>query len=151
VEVNEIVVGEPRTIVPAAARATVSIRLAPGQRSGEIAPVLERLLRDAAPAGAEVELDVTTAEPALFPVDSRPMQLAAEAIQAGTGMTPVFQRSGGSIPIVADLAARGITTIVSGFALSDDDIHAPNESYRLESLRLGERTAHELFHAFARL
>jgi acetylornithine deacetylase/succinyl-diaminopimelate desuccinylase-like protein len=151
VEVNEIVVGEPRTIVPATARATVSVRLAPGQSPPAIAAELERLLRGAAPAAADVDVQVFTASPALFPVDSRPMQLAAEAIQAGTGMAPVFQRSGGSIPIVADLAAKGITTIVSGFALPDDDIHAPNESYRLESLRLGERAAHELYRAFARL
>jgi acetylornithine deacetylase/succinyl-diaminopimelate desuccinylase-like protein len=151
VEVNEISVGEPRTIVPATARATVSIRLAPGQRSADIGPVLERLLRDAAPEGAEVDISLDLAEPALFAVDTVPMQLAAEAMQEATGMTPVFQRSGGSIPIVADFAAKGIITIVSGFALADDDIHAPNESYRLESLELGERTAHALFQAFARL
>jgi succinyl-diaminopimelate desuccinylase len=137
--------------VPATARATVSVRLAPGQRSATIAAELEGLLRGAAPSGADVEISTMTAEPALFPVDSRPMQLAAEAMRAATGTAPVFQRSGGSIPIVADLAAKGITTIVSGFALADDDIHAPNESYRLESLKLGERTAHELYRAFARL
>jgi acetylornithine deacetylase/succinyl-diaminopimelate desuccinylase-like protein len=129
----------------------VSVRLAPGQSSERIAAELERLLRGAAPAGADVEIDVMTAEPALFGVDSRPMQLAAEAMQAATGTGPLFQRSGGSIPIVADFAAKGITTIVSGFALPDDDIHAPNESYRLESLKLGERTAHELYRAFAKL
>jgi len=151
VEVNEIAAGEPRTIVPATARATVSVRLAPGQAAGEIAPVLERLLRDAAPAGAEVELATQLAEPALFAVDSAPMRLAAQAMERACGVAPAFVRTGGSIPIVADLATREIPTVVSGFALPDDDIHAPNESYRLESLRLGERTAHELYRALARL
>lgn len=151
VEVNEIVVGEPRTIVPAHARATVSVRLAPGQSSAEIQPVLERLLRDAAPDGAEVDVAFQLAEPALFPVDSAPMRLAAEAMERACGVPPVFQRSGGSIPIVADLGAKGITTVVSGFALADDDIHAPNESYRVESLRMGERASLELLKAFARL
>jgi acetylornithine deacetylase/succinyl-diaminopimelate desuccinylase-like protein len=151
VEVNEIVVGEPRTIVPATARATVSVRLAPGQSYEHIAAELERLLRGAAPAGAEVDIDVLGGGPALFRVDSRPMQLAAQALEAATGAAPVFQRTGGSIPIVTDLAAKGIPTIVSGFALPDDDIHAPNESYRLESLRLGERAGHELLRAFAAL
>jgi len=60
-------------------------------------------------------------------------------------------RSGGSIPIVAALADRGIPTITTGFALADDDIHAPNESYRLRSLELGEAAAHELLHALAAL
>jgi acetylornithine deacetylase/succinyl-diaminopimelate desuccinylase-like protein len=151
VDVNEIVVGEPRTIVPATARATVSVRLAPGQRSGEIAPVLERLLRGAAPAGAEVEIAMHTAEPALFPVDAPAMRLAAEALERACGRPAAFVRSGGSIPIVADLAAKGITTIVGGFALPEDDIHAPNESFRVESLRLGERAARELYAALARL
>ena len=60
-------------------------------------------------------------------------------------------RSGGSIPIVAALADRGIPTIATGFALADDDIHAPNESYRLRSLELGEAAARELLHALAAL
>ena len=60
-------------------------------------------------------------------------------------------RSGGSIPVVAEFATRAIPTIVSGFALPDDDIHAPNESYRLESLELGSRTARELLIGLADL
>lgn len=151
VEVNRIAVGEPRTIVPARAGATLSVRLAPGQSSAEVAPVLERLLRDAAPEGADVSIALHGTEPSLFPVDSEPMRLAAAALERACGVAPVFQRSGGSIPVVADLAAKGIPTVVSGFALPDDDIHAPNESYRLESLRLGERASHELLRAFSAL
>ena len=64
---------------------------------------------------------------------------------------PVFVRSGGSIPVVADLAAAGIPTIVSGFSLPDDAFHAPDESYRLKSVELGEAAARELLHALARL
>ena len=60
-------------------------------------------------------------------------------------------RSGGSIPVVAEFAAHAIPTIVSGFGLPDDDIHAPNESYRLESLELGSRTARELLISLADL
>ena len=60
-------------------------------------------------------------------------------------------REGGSIPIVSELLARGIPTIVSGYSLPDDRIHAPDESYRLESLRLGELSAYELYAAMAEL
>ena len=67
------------------------------------------------------------------------------------GAPTAFIRSGGSIPIVADLAARGIPTIVSGFGLPDDRIHAPDESYRLRSLELGEASAAELYRALATL
>jgi acetylornithine deacetylase/succinyl-diaminopimelate desuccinylase-like protein len=79
------------------------------------------------------------------------MRLAADAIERGTGMAPAFVRTGGSIPIVAEFARKGITTIVGGYGLPDDDIHAPNESYRVESLRLGEATARELYAALAKL
>ena len=54
-------------------------------------------------------------------------------------------RLGGTLPLLAVLADRGITSIVSGFALPEDAFHAPNESYRLESLRLGEAAARELY------
>jgi acetylornithine deacetylase/succinyl-diaminopimelate desuccinylase-like protein len=150
-EVNMIEGGEPRTVVPATARAVVSLRLAPRQRSDEIKPVLERLLLSAVPEGAEVEFDWHLAEPSLFDVAEPAIQLAAGAIERACGTPPVMQRSGGSIPIVAELAAAGIPTVVGGFALADDAIHAPNESYRLESLRLGAAAARELYMALAEL
>jgi acetylornithine deacetylase/succinyl-diaminopimelate desuccinylase-like protein len=150
-DVNWIEGGEPRTVVPSVARAQLSMRLAPRQRSAELQPVMERLLRSGAPEGAEVSIDWHLAEPALFAVDEPAIQLAAAAIERACGVPPVMQRSGGSIPIVAELAAAGIPTIVGGFALADDAIHAPNESYRLESLRLGEAAARELYVALAGL
>jgi acetylornithine deacetylase/succinyl-diaminopimelate desuccinylase-like protein len=150
-DVNLIEGGEPRTVVPAMARAVLSMRLAPRQDPDEMAPVLEGLLRDAAPPGAEVEIERQLATPALFDVGEPAIRLAAEAIERATGTAPVMQRSGGSIPVVAELAAAGIPTVVGGFALAEDAIHAPDESYRLESLRLGEATAHELYTALARL
>jgi acetylornithine deacetylase/succinyl-diaminopimelate desuccinylase-like protein len=150
-EVNMIAGGEPRTMVPSTASAVVSLRLAPRQTAAEMLPVLEGLLRDSAPDGAELEFDWHVGDPALFSVDEPAIKLAARAIERATGMAPVMQRSGGSIPIVAELAAAGIPTIVGGFALADDAIHAPNESYRLESLRLGAATARELYAALAEL
>jgi acetylornithine deacetylase/succinyl-diaminopimelate desuccinylase-like protein len=150
-DVNMVSGGEPRTVVPAEARATVSLRLAPRQRSDEMETMLLRLLREPVPEVADVEFSTHRAEPALFDVEEPVLQLAAGAIERATGMAPVFQRSGGSIPIVAEFAAAGIPTIVSGFALADDAIHAPNESYRLESLRLGEASARELYAALASL
>ena len=150
-DVNEIVGGEPRTVVPAVARGTVSLRLAPGQRATEIGPVLERLLRDAAPPGADVKMSWHLAEPSLFEPDLPAVVLAAQAIERATGSAPALIRSGGSIPVVAEFAAREIPTVVSGFGLPDDDIHAPNESYRLESLELGARTARELLVSMAEL
>ena len=150
-EVNELVGGEPRTVVPAVARATVSLRLAPGQKAAEIAPALERLLRDAAPADADVTMAWTRADPSLFEPDLPALVLGAQAIERATGTAPALIRSGGSIPVVAEFAARDIPTIVSGFTLPDDAFHAPDESFLVANLELGERAGRELLIALAQL
>ena len=153
-DINGIYGGDPdnaRTIVPATARANLTMRLAPGQDAQEMRARLERLLRSGAPAAAEVDLDISAAAPALFDSASAPLVRGREAIAAATGRPVALVRSGGSIPILALFAERGIQTIVSGFALSGDQIHAPDESYRVDSLRLGKRASHELYAALATL
>src|SRR4051794_38588632 len=153
-EVNGIISGatdELRTIIPAFAKANVSLRTAPGQTSAELAKVMEKLMRDAAPEGVEVEITGHIAEPAIFDPESPPLKLAREAFERATGKPPALMRSGGTIPILAAFADRGIQTIVSGFALPEDQIHAPNESYRLESIELNEKTSYELLKALGQL
>jgi acetylornithine deacetylase/succinyl-diaminopimelate desuccinylase-like protein len=150
-DVNMLSAGEPRTVVPSTARGYVSLRLAPGQSGAEMGAALERLLRSAAPAGADVELEMEIADPALFDPGHPALRLAAEAIERACGTPPALVRLGGTLPLLAVLAERGVPTILSGFVLPDDAIHAPNESYRLESLRLGERSARELYSALATL
>jgi acetylornithine deacetylase/succinyl-diaminopimelate desuccinylase-like protein len=150
-EVNMIETGEPRTVIPSQASAQVSVRLAPGQRAAEIAEVVERLLRDGAPHGAEVDVDLDLADPAQFDPEAPALRLAAEAMERACGAPPAFVRLGGTLPLLAVLADRGVPAIVSGFALPADAFHAPDESYRLESLRLGERAARELYAGLAAL
>jgi acetylornithine deacetylase/succinyl-diaminopimelate desuccinylase-like protein len=150
-DVNEVVLGEPRTIVPARARAALSLRLAPGQRAAEAAAELERLLRSGAPEEAEVAIEMDLAEPALFDPREPALRIAADALERACGRAPVLLRIGGTLPVLAGLAERGIPTVLSGFVLDADAIHAPDESFRLESLRLGERAARELYLGLARL
>jgi acetylornithine deacetylase/succinyl-diaminopimelate desuccinylase-like protein len=153
-DVNGIYGGDPdnaRTIVPATARANLTMRLAPGQDPSEMGARLESLLRSGAPAGAEVEIDMIASAPALFDPASEPLVRGREAIAQATGRSVALVRSGGSIPILALFAQREIQTIVSGFALPGDQIHAPDESYRVDSLRLGERASRELYAALGKL
>jgi acetylornithine deacetylase/succinyl-diaminopimelate desuccinylase-like protein len=150
-DVNEIRGGEPRTIVPAQAEASLSLRLAPAQDAAHMLEVLEGLLRNALPVGAELEVSSHLATPALFEPQEPALVLAAQALERACGVQPVFARSGGSIPIVAEMAARGYPVIVGGFGLPDDRIHAPDESYALASLAWGEAAAIELYRAFAGL
>jgi acetylornithine deacetylase/succinyl-diaminopimelate desuccinylase-like protein len=150
-EINELRGGEPRTVVPATARGAISMRLAPRQDSAAMKDELERLLMSAVPEGAEVSFSWHAAEPALSDPESAPVRLAAEALSRACGTPAALVRSGGSIPAVAELMNHGIPTVVSGFTLPDDAFHAPNESYSLRSLELGERSARELYTALARL
>ena len=150
-EVNWIEGGAARTVVPAEARAFVTLRLAPGQDAAAIEAELERLLRNSVPAGVELELESHTAAPSLFAAELPAIQIAREAIDRASGMKTALIRSGGSIPVVADFAAAGIPVIVSGFGLAEDEIHAPNESFTLDHLDLSERCARELLQALAAL
>jgi acetylornithine deacetylase/succinyl-diaminopimelate desuccinylase-like protein len=151
VDIDYIEAGAPRTVIPAEAKAAFTLRLAPGQSAEAMRAEVERLLHEAAPEGAELEITHHIGEPSHFDPESPALRLAGEAIERATGLAPAYTSSGGSIPVVADFAAKGIPTIVSGFALADDEIHAPNESYRVESLRLGAAASRELLSALAAL
>jgi acetylornithine deacetylase/succinyl-diaminopimelate desuccinylase-like protein len=141
-----------KTIIPAEAYATLSLRLAPGQDPEILGPALDGLLRGAAPAGAEVEIeDLGVAVPALLDPEHPVLRAAAEAIARGTGWAPMPVRLGGTLPIVAVLASRGVPTVLTGFGLPDDAIHAPDERLRVEHLGIGTRAAMEIVSALGTL
>jgi acetylornithine deacetylase/succinyl-diaminopimelate desuccinylase-like protein len=155
VDVNGIVGGEPqlqKTVLPVSAEANVSIRLAPGQEPDDIAPVFDRLLREAAPAEADVEVDRWSSAPAgLVSPDAPAIQLALEAFERVVGARPLLIRVGGTLPIFPALSDKGIPTVLTGFDLPEGNIHAPNERLRVEHIPLAVDTAKELFRAFAQL
>jgi acetylornithine deacetylase/succinyl-diaminopimelate desuccinylase-like protein len=146
IDVNMVAGGEVRTIVPDVARAAVSVRLAAGQSSAEVAPALERLLRDALPAGAELTFSYDGAEPSRFDPALPALQAARRALG-----DPALVRSGGTLPILAAFGRRGIPAIVGGFALPEDQIHSPDESYRLAGLDQGAEAARALYRELATL
>ncbi|MCK9249895.1 MAG: M20/M25/M40 family metallo-hydrolase [Solirubrobacteraceae bacterium] len=150
-DVNGVTLGDARTIVPCTASAVLSQRLVPAQRATEVGATIERLLRDAAPAGVDVDVDLVLADPVRFDARSAPLRAAATAIRRATGVRPAIVRWGGAIPIVGELASAGIPTIVGGYALASDHPHAVDESFRLESLRLGRLTADALLDELATL
>jgi acetylornithine deacetylase/succinyl-diaminopimelate desuccinylase-like protein len=154
-DVNGIQTGSPvlqKTVLPVEAIANLSIRLAPGQRVEEIAPEVERLLREAAPDGAELEVELwSSSPPGLVPPDSDAVQLGLDAFERALGTRPALIRSGGTLPIVPALAGKGIPTVITGFALPDSQIHSPNERLVADYVPLGTRAARELYRAFANL
>jgi acetylornithine deacetylase/succinyl-diaminopimelate desuccinylase-like protein len=155
VDVNGIQTGSAllqKTVLPVEAIANVSIRLAPGQKVEEIAPEVERILREAAPEGAELEVELwSSSPPGLVPPDAKAVQLGLDAFERVLGTRPALIRSGGTLPIVPALADKGIPTIITGFGLADSQIHSPNERLVADYVPLGIRAARELFLAFAQL
>jgi len=154
-DVNGIESGSPhlqKTVLPVEAVANLSIRLAPGQTVDEIAPELERMLREAAPAGAELDVERwSSSPPGLVPPDARAIQLGLDAFERALGRRPALVRSGGTLPIVPALADKGIPTIITGFGLPDSQVHSPNERLVADYVPKGIEAARELFRELANL
>jgi acetylornithine deacetylase/succinyl-diaminopimelate desuccinylase-like protein len=152
IDVNGISTGSPqlqKTVLPVEAIANVSLRLAPGQKIDEVAPVVERLLRESAPEGAELEIERwSAAPPGLVPPDAKAIQLGLDAFEKVLGVRPALIRSGGTIPLVAALADKGIPVVITGFGLPDSQLHSPNERLVAEYVPLGIAAARELFLAY---
>jgi acetylornithine deacetylase/succinyl-diaminopimelate desuccinylase-like protein len=154
-DVNGLHSGSPhlqKTVLPVLAEANVSIRLAPGQRVEEITAAFTELTRAAAPAGAELEVELlSAAPPGLVAPDARAVQLGLDAFERALGVRPALIRSGGTLPIVPALADRGIPVIITGFSLPDANIHAPNERLLADYVPLGIAAARALFEEFGSL
>lgn len=137
-----------RTAIPVEAGAMLSLRVAPGQDADALAVVLDEMLRAAVPEGAELTITPHgTAAPARIDPAAAPIRAAAEALERAVGRAPVLVRSGGTLPVVAGLAARGTPVVLTGFGLPDDAIHAPNERILIEHLTIGTAAAEELLRA----
>ena len=154
-DVNGIRGGKPdfvNTTLIVEAEARFTIRIAPGQDPETIAATAEKLIRAAMPAEAEVELiRENSAPPGVFAPDSQAIQLGMEAFKRATGVRPLLVRVGGTLPIYPALAAKGIPTIGTGFALRESNVHSPNERLRVVDIDRAVAAAIELYRGLAAL
>ncbi len=128
-----------KTVIPAKALAKVSMRLVPGMTPAKTFALYKSYVEKIAPAGVEVEVRlIHSGDPCLIPVDNPYVRAATRALEEVWGQKTVFIRSGGSIPIVGDFDRHlGIPSVMMGFGLPDDNIHAPNEKFHLKNFELG--------------
>ena len=128
-----------KTVIPAKAVAKVSMRLVPGMTPAKTFELYKKFVEKIAPAGVEVEVRLISAgDPCLVRVDNPYIQAATRALHEVWGKDTVFIRSGGSIPIVGDFDRHlGTPSVMMGFGLPDDCIHAPNEKFHLKNFELG--------------
>jgi acetylornithine deacetylase/succinyl-diaminopimelate desuccinylase-like protein len=141
---------QPKTIVVAEARANLSLRLAQGQTVDRVLPIVERELRHGLPEAASLEVTpISSCDPGRVASESRPLQLAAHAFERVLGRRPLLLRSGGSLPLMPLLERHAIPAIVTGFAVPDSNMHAPNERIRMSDLADAVAAARETLLAFA--
>ena len=130
-----------KTVIPAIAKAKISLRLPPDLKSSEVFTLFEQAVKAATPAGVEVAVSyIHGGEGLVVPLDNPAMQAATAALREVFGRDPVYIREGGSIPIAALFKEiLGVPVVLMGFGLPDDNIHAPNEKYSLSQFFKGIR------------
>jgi acetylornithine deacetylase/succinyl-diaminopimelate desuccinylase-like protein len=128
-----------KTVIPARAVAKISTRLVADQDPAEATEQLKQAVAKACPRGVTAELKVLhSAPPSLVNTDNRFIHAAADAMSEVFGKPTVYIRSGGSIPIVAAFEqSLGIPSVMMGFGLPDDNLHAPNEKLHLPNFYRG--------------
>ena len=128
-----------KTVIPAKALAKVSMRLVPDQTPAKAFALYKAYVEKIAPAGVDVDVRlIHSGDACLIPVDNPYIQAATHALHEVWGKDTVFIRSGGSIPIVGDFARHlNLPSVMMGFGLPDDNLHAPNEKFNLKNFELG--------------
>jgi len=128
-----------KTVLPAVAMAKVSMRLVPDQDPKKIGDLFEAFVRKVAPRS--VELTVTRMQggkPWMADFDNVYVRAAGRAIEKGFGKAPVFNREGGSIPVVSTFQEElGVPSVLFGVGLPDENAHAPNEKLDLGNFHNG--------------
>jgi len=156
-EVNGLLAGftgeGAKTVIPATAMAKVSMRLVPDQEPDKIANLFEAYLKKVAPKTVEVALTrMHGGKPWMADFDNPYVQAAGRAIEQGFGKSPVFNREGGSIPVVSTFQQElGVPSVLFGIGLPDENAHAPNEKLDLGNFHNGVIAAAYLYDEFGKL
>jgi acetylornithine deacetylase/succinyl-diaminopimelate desuccinylase-like protein len=128
-----------KTVIPAKASAKVSMRLVPNQDPDDILKRYTRFVKKLTPKGIELNVKVYSKGPAcVVDTNNRFIKPATEALHEVFKKDTVFIRSGGSIPVVTDFQeALKIPSVMMGFGLPDDNLHAPNEKFHIPNFYRG--------------
>ncbi|PYV92871.1 MAG: dipeptidase [Acidobacteria bacterium] len=128
-----------KTVIPARASAKVSMRLVPNQNPGDILKRFKAYVKKLTPRGIQTSVKVWSKGPAcVVGTDNKYIKAATEAMRDVFQKDTVFIRSGGSIPIVTDFQdVLKIPSVMMGFGLPDDNLHAPNEKFHIPNFYRG--------------
>jgi acetylornithine deacetylase/succinyl-diaminopimelate desuccinylase-like protein len=132
-----------KAVIPAQASAKLNFRLVPDQNPVEIDALFRRFIQQIAPPTVGVGVrTLFRARPFVLLRDHPAVRAARKALHEVFGVQPAFMRIGGTIPVAHFLQEElGIPTVLMGFALPDDRLHAPNERFLLQSFFRGIETS----------
>ena len=128
-----------KTVLPSKAMAKISTRLVPDQDPNQVHESLRAFMEQNAPPSVSWEVDMLAAAVAsIIDRDSVEARAAAEALEAVWGVPARYKREGGSVPVVGMIEEiLDVKTLMLGFGLPDDNLHAPNEKFHLPNFHRG--------------
>lgn len=142
-----------KTVLPSKAYAKISTRLVANQDFQKISRLFQEYFESIAPDCVRVKVTPSHGGAAyVSPLEMAAYRAAEKAMTETYGKRPIPTRSGGSIPIVSGFEKiLGIKSILMGFGLGSDDIHAPNENYPLQQFFKGIETIPYFYAYFAEM
>lgn len=142
-----------KTVLPSKAHAKISMRLVPNQEPDKIEKLFTKFIKKIAPKTVKVEVrGLHHGKGAITPIDSEWIRAASRAMEKGFGKKPVFIREGGSIPIVVTFEEiLGVSTVLLGFGLPDENAHSPDEHLNLNNFQRGIITSSIFYNELANL
>lgn len=141
-----------KTVLPSHAFAKLSFRLVPDQCPEDILKKVKSHLEHHCPAGVEMEIRLGhTGQPYATDPNSKFALAAQNALRLSFNAEPMLIREGGSIPIVQTFRdILGVDTLLLGLALSDAQVHAPNENFPVANFEAGIRLNQALLKELAK-
>ena len=131
-----------KTVIPAVSMAKISMRLVPDMNPKEVYRQYTAYVKKITPQGIKTKVRLLSSAPAsVVSTDSRWIASGAEALEQVFKKKTVYMRSGGSIPIVGTFQrCLGVPSVMMGFGLPDDNLHAPNEKFHIPNFYRGIET-----------
>jgi len=128
-----------KTVLPAKAMAKISMRLVANQHPDEVEKQLKQYMDENARPGVTWEIvKHAGGPPSITPLDSDGVKAISAALETVWGKKPMYYRVGGSIPVVAQMETiLGVPSVLTGYGLPDDNLHAPNEKLTLAPWYMG--------------
>lgn len=140
-----------KTVIPKCANAKISMRLVPGQKADKVADSFIQYIKSITPKSVTIDIEILTkSDPVIIPLESDEIQAAKIASKVSFGKEPLLVRIGGTIPVVSMVERLlGIKSVLMGFGLSSDNIHAPNEHFGIYNYLKGIETIPQFFEHYS--